>query len=313
MKTILSFLSVLLLLTFLSSFGFAEDKIYFCCSMIKESVLDGKVTDDPAWRNLLKASDFVVLGISDLASKQTFFRMGYSAKALYIGVECKDPEVKEIKAKLKDMESVWREDSIEVFIFPENAENYHQFVVNAIGSRFSGTGKGGQKIPLANWQAKTYRGKDYWSVEIRIPFKNFALTPKSGEVWTGNIVRNIYTSGDRHTTWAQIMSVGFHEPVYFGKIIFTKPSKVINLMKKQIATNLKLVSEYKAEVSKKIEDYPSLQKDFAFFLKNHEEIEKKLSQLDTIKKAQFLFKDSQNLLKESKKLKSKILVEGFFN
>ena len=69
MKAILSFLSVLLLLTFLSSFGFAEDKIYFCCSMIKESVLDGKVTDDPAWRNLLKASDFVVLGISDLASK----------------------------------------------------------------------------------------------------------------------------------------------------------------------------------------------------------------------------------------------------
>jgi len=35
--------------------------------------------------------------------------MGYNAKALYIGVECKDPEVKEIKAKLKDSQNLLKE------------------------------------------------------------------------------------------------------------------------------------------------------------------------------------------------------------
>ncbi len=323
MKTILSSLLTLLLLISLSSFGFAEEKIYPCYKLTKEPVLDGKVRNDPAWENIPEATGFVALGSNTLSPKQTSFKMGYSVEGIYIGVECEEPEIENIKAKFKDMGNLWEEDSIEVFIFPKGAETYFQFIVNTDGARFNSKGLGGS-LPLWDWQAKTYKGEDYWSAEVRIPFEVFGTIPKDGEVWTGNISRNILTSGDgdRHTTWAYLKR-GFHETGNFGKIIFAGEfsekearkieDKIINLLKKKIVANLESVSEYKTEISKKIGDYPSLRKEITSFLKNYEEIEKGLSQLNTIEEAQLLFKHSQNLPKEAEGLRRKILLEGFFN
>lgn len=219
-----SFLMVLLLLVNLSSLVFsAEVRIYRAFYLEREPLLDGKLKNDPAWENVPVSSGFVGLGSNVLAApRQTFFRIGYNEEALYIGIKCLEPEPEMIKAELKDMENLWAEDSIEIFIFPKDADNYYQFVVNAIGSRWNGIGLGGKDC-LWDWQAETYQeGKGYWSVEIRIPFEVFLILPEKGEDWRINICRNIpayITVADRHTSWSPLAR-GFHEPDNFGKIVF---------------------------------------------------------------------------------------------
>ena len=88
--------------------------------------------------------------------------------------------------------------------------------------------------------------------------------------------------------------------------------RIINTMRKKIVANLKSISDYKKEISGKAKKYPALQKEIVSFLKNYEEIENGVSQLDTIEKALLYLKNSQNLLKEDDKLRGKILLDTFF-
>ncbi|MBT9151495.1 MAG: hypothetical protein DDT40_01691 [candidate division WS2 bacterium] len=344
MRKCILFLSVFLILGGFRAFLQAEEKIYPCYRLTIEPVLDGKIRDDIAWKNIPQETGFVKLGSDSLASKQTFFRMAYSSEALYIGIECEEPEMKKIKAELKDMGDLWTEDSIEIFLFPRGADNYFQFVVNTIGSRWSyeyvQVLVRGPKIPLGNWQAKTYKGKDYYSVEIRIPFEIFGKIPGNKEEWTGNICRNILTSGDRHTTWAHLKR-GFHQPDNFGWILFAGKfsaeetrkarDRIIDILKKEIVANLKSLPLCKKEISKEVKKYPFLRNVVASFLKNYEEIENEISQiqneisqLDTVEKANILLKRSKNLLEEADKrsknlleetdkLKAKILLQTLFD
>lgn len=152
-------LCLFLILLILPSVAFAKEKRnYPCYRMIKEPILDGRLRNDPAWKNIPAATSFVKFGTDFLAltQKQTFFKIGYNPDALYIGIECKEPEIEKIIAKLKDMGRLWTEDSIEVFIFPKGTDTYYQFIVNAIGSRWDISRQ------VRNWEAFTYTGKDFW-------------------------------------------------------------------------------------------------------------------------------------------------------
>ena len=319
-KSILFYIFSILFI--LSSFSFAEEKFYFCHKLVKEPILDGRL-DDTAWKNICKATYFVKLGGNSSTSKQTYFKIGYTLEALYIGVKCDESEIEKIKAKLKDGNiDICLEDSVEFFLFPPRADNYYQFMINAIGSRWNGIGIGPPYFSLQNWQAKTYKGKDYYSVEIKIPWGIFRKIPENKETWKGNICRNILTSGDRFTTWSHLKA-SFHEPANFGKIIFVDEisSKerekaegiIINFLKKEIVANLKSVSLYRKEVPQKVNKYPSLQKEIASFLKNYEEIEKGVFQLDTVKKAYLLLEKSKHLSKDADELKRKLLLQTFFD
>ena len=315
------FLVSVFLLVNLSSYTFANEKrFYLCFPLTKNPVLDGKLRDDPAWKNISVETNFVKINTLSLSSKQTSFKMGYNSEALYIGVECEEPEIEKVKSELKDMESLWKEDSIEIFIFPKGAKNYNQFVINTIGSRWNRIdGNRMSKKSLANWQAKTYKGKDYYSIEIRIPFEIFHdAIPKKWEEWTGNICRNIFTSGDKFTSWAYLTD-SFHDLVNFGRIIFagegTKDKITVNFLRKEIAANLELISALEKDFSEAQEKHPSLQKELTSFLKNYEEIKNGISRFDSlsIKEANLLLKKSDRLIKESDKLKEKILLENFFD
>lgn len=314
------FLVSVFLLVNLSSYTFANEKrFYLCFPLTKNPVLDGKL-DDTAWKDIPEESSFVKLGSNSLSSKQTYFKMGYNSEALYIGIKCEEPEIEKVKAELKDMESLWEEDSIEIFIFPKGARNYSysQFIINTIGSMWNRIAQDRRsEKSLANWQAKTYKGKDYYSMEMRIPFEIFHSIPKKWEEWTGNICRNILTSGDKHTTWGHLVR-SFQEQDSFGRIIFAgegaKDKVTVNFLRKEIVADLESVSALKSELSKCRNKYPSLQKELTSFFKNYEEIKKGISRFDSfsIKEANLLFRKSGRLIKESDKLRVKILLESHF-
>ena len=306
---------------FLPSLSFAqEEKAYHCYRFTKEPVLDGIVTGDPAWKDVAPATGFVKLGSDSPAVKQTFFKIGYTPEALYIGIECEEPEVETIHAKCKDGDvNICQEDSVEIFLFPPGADNYYQFMINAIGSRWNGIGVDSSfLIPLGDWQATTYSGKEFWSVEIKIPFEIFLIIPEKGEEWTGNICRNIITSGDRYSSWA-LLGKGFHEPGNFGKIVFKREissgegketkKRIVHSIKEKILINLTPIWASEKEFLEASKRYSSLQKELADFLEECKGIKNAFSQLDdfSVKESNLLLKKSQNLSAQFNILKGKVL------
>jgi len=194
-------------------------KTYGCVRLQREPVLDGKVRDDAAWDGTLRAGDFSRLLVDKAPSRETFFRMAYTSKALLVAVECAEPTPGNIRAEAEDMGSLWGEDSVEVFILPPGKEQGLQFIVSAIGSRWNGTGNG-KELSLGQWQAKTCIGEDFWSVEIRIPWEVLGAVPKEGDRWAVNVCRNILSAGDHeYATWADLER-SFHEPANFQEVVF---------------------------------------------------------------------------------------------
>lgn len=194
------------------------EKKYLCSRLAREPLLDGRVREDPAWKDIPASGDFVKMGGEVSASKKTYFKIGYTPEALFIGVECEEPEPGKIKAVLKDMEPLYQEDSIEIFILRKGEENFHQFVANAIGSRWNYIAR--KEISLAGWQANTYIGENYWSIELKFPFSILGAIPQKNDEWRVNICRNILSLGEQeYTTWTYIER-SFHEPQNFGRIVF---------------------------------------------------------------------------------------------
>ncbi|MFH0796361.1 MAG: sugar-binding protein [Candidatus Omnitrophota bacterium] len=187
----------------------------------KPPVIDGEVAGDPVWDKVLEEKNFLKLGTKETAKKNTSLRVGYDEKNLYFGVICSEPEMDKVKAQLKDNEAVWSEDGIEIFVFPSKKPDCFQFAVNTTGARLNLKAGNANSFPLWNWQVKISKGKDFYSVEMKIPFAVLGKKPQKGERWFFNVGRNTLTpDSDPHTTWSYLKT-NFHEPENFGVIFFT--------------------------------------------------------------------------------------------
>jgi hypothetical protein len=318
------FLCLLLLQPAVSDAG----RVYLCNRLTDNPVLDGKL-DEEVWNNVPQGGSFYKFPTNAPASKQTSFKIGYTPEAIYIGMKCNEPETKKIKAKLKNMDNLCGEDSVEIFVAPKG-KSYYQFMINAVGSRWSCEffdkylAGGKAMVPLSGWKAKTYTGKDYWSIEIKIPWEFFLTIPDKGDEWKGNLCRNIFTSGDRNSSWANVKA-GFHEPDSFGKLVFmgkilpdegkkTK-RKIVNTIKKDLQKNLGLIRGSEDEFREASKKYPSLHKRIDLFIENNEETKKrfaKISEYD-VKEWNLLHKKSMKLVKQFNKLKAEIITENLFD
>ena len=301
----------------------AEEKVYRCRRLSREPVLDGRVAGDRAWEGVSAAASFVRVGDHAPASKKTTFRMGYTPQALYIAVECEEPETSKITATRGDGDiGICFDDGVEVFLFPEGAESYYQFMVSAVGSRWNGIGLGRPYFPLWKWRARTRRGEAGYSVEIRLPFEVFLTIPGKGEKWTGNVCRNTLTSGDRHTTWAHL-TYGFHEPYDFGSIVFadairpregrTTRRRIVKLLRGKIAAHVASVAEYRKTFAARAEDDTPLGKEIAAFLEDCEEIRKDARECDSVNEANILHRKSRKLPPRAQALKGRVLLEALFD
>lgn len=310
MKTFL-----ILFLIFLSLNSYSQERTYFTSFLTREPILDGQLNED-FWKELPEETNFIVLGSTSLSTKQTSFKIGYNDDAIYFGVICQEPDMDKIKARFKDGESVWGDDGVEIFISPKEAETYFQFVVNTEGFRFNSRNARGS-LPLWNWRVKVYKGKDFYSLEIEIPFEILFNAPfEKNEEWRFNVARNDYTSTkERHTCWAYL-KWGFHEPKNFGRLVFPqkiseekiKP-KIISFFKEKIAKNLDLLPRYKQDFSKS-KEASFLRKEINLFLKDCRDLEKSFKQIEKIpfKEIRSLVKKSKELVHRGRKIRSKIQV-----
>jgi hypothetical protein len=214
--------SAVILVAILSCADAVERLTYPCHRLAQAPVIDGNI-NDAAWKNIPEATGFFIFksGGSEkyAVEKQTSFKAGWTADAVYIVVRAEESAPEKMIAMEKDGGALWSEDSIEVFLFPTGAPAYTQLIANSAGSRWNGRIA---SMSVAGWEAKAVVGKTEWVLELCIPFAVLAAKPpKEGDEWPVNVARNIRTgpADEYYTCWPPLRT-GFHDVANFGRFGF---------------------------------------------------------------------------------------------
>ena len=160
----------------------------------------------------------------------------WSNSALYVRFEAnqKEPLVVSEKPNLKSKtRGLWDRDVCEIFLAPDKNEPRKYFEFEIAPS--------GEWIDLGIFQKPDERiiDWDYFSrmqpaseikedkvlMAIKVEWKAFGKTPKSGDVWLGNLFRCVGAGETRgYLAWSptETKEPGFHVPEKFGEFEFVK-------------------------------------------------------------------------------------------
>ena len=161
------------------------------------------------------------------AKRKTIVYTSYDKEKLSFRFQCFIDPAKKLKygGKKSDDMAIFGGENVEVFLCTEpETGKYYQFAVNPEGYMYSALGKDPAWEP-ENVKIKTEIKKDFWTMDISIPFKTLGLpsAPAKGTVWNVNFCRNYYPGGYREiSNFAGISS--YHDTKQFGRMIFDKKS-----------------------------------------------------------------------------------------
>ncbi|MDD5699311.1 MAG: sugar-binding protein [Victivallaceae bacterium] len=184
--------------------------------------LDG--IEPQEWSKAAKITDFHLFGSQRPGAVSPLYPTtawaGCDRDNLYIAVRCDKGNCRNLKASERKRDGkIYHDDSVEVFLNTTPEENnYYHFIVNALGTLYDGFVYG-SSAKISNWssnrwQAAARQEKDFWAVEIKIPFciLRFGKNP----VIRFNIARNNYHPQEA-ISWCPIKSIsGWHQPEQFG-------------------------------------------------------------------------------------------------
>jgi hypothetical protein len=206
-----------------------------CVFLEKPPVIDGKL-DEPCWGKVNNLSGFSRNEVQKVpAQVGTDAWIARDAANLYIAFLCHEQDIEKIKAEVKKRDgAVYGDDSVEIFLSTQpEADRYYHFAVNSLGVRTDAFATG--LAWNADWQCAVSKGKDYWTVEIAIPFSILNKMPVQAP-WRINLCRSRYAGKEPEcSSWSHIKSASFHTPNRFAwltgigdlsKAIATTPQKI---------------------------------------------------------------------------------------
>ena len=166
------------------------------CSFVKKSpVIDGKV-DEKLWQ---KPVTHLFTNDSE-AMKTDSVRFYFAADSanLYLAAVCFDPHPDSVRVKAAERDKgVHLDDCVGWFLLPDTSKgNIYQIYFNpnavVLDQKITVSPEGRMDADMA-WNAdvdvKAAKGKNYWSVEARLPLAQFGTTAKPGDVWGLNFRR----------------------------------------------------------------------------------------------------------------------------
>lgn len=182
-------------------------------------VLDGKL-DDAVWNE--EALMWPLrLPKDGQPQEKTDAYIVFHDGTLYVGMRCHDSQPETIKAAPaeRDQGSIFAQDNIEIFLDPElDRADYFQLTVAASGAQFD-AGPGRNRGWDGTWQAKTFIGDGFWSVEAALPLSMLGLTPLTNRAWGINLCRNQRRLGEISST-ALSFSPNFHIPERYPTLVW---------------------------------------------------------------------------------------------
>jgi hypothetical protein len=182
--------------------------------------MDGKLTD-AIWKNV---KPMRIELDKDTANP---FKVGANVYLtrykgdLYIGFHCEEPLMnKNMDSGRLPTSPVWDENCIDLF-FATPEKQVYQLVFNSLGTIRSFKKEGKVNTP---WDAKavvkTFRGKDFWSAELKLPLSSMTKSKDFlGDIWGMNFCRARRTvAPDQYSCWSPTFG-DFHRPERFGRIV----------------------------------------------------------------------------------------------
>jgi hypothetical protein len=158
--------------------------------------------------------------------------------SLHIQVVCTESNLKGLKALHRTRDSaVWQDDCIEVFLDPGHTHReYWHIVVNPAGTVLDELAGPEGKDAGRNLEGlEVFSGLEAgaWTVSLRIPFKAPGIAPpRPGSCWAFNVTRsNSASPSDGFSTWSPLGSDSFHQPAWFGHLVFGEGEPVCALQK----------------------------------------------------------------------------------
>ena len=172
-------------------------------------VIDGKL-DEPLWGEASAAWPLVLA--RDVAPTETTAAyVACDGDALYLAMRCRDTAAPAVTASVEDRDgNVFLDDSVEIFLDTDlDRMTYYQLVVNAKGVQFD-AGPGRDRGWDGVWEAKTFVGDGFWSVEVALPLASFDISPTTSVEWGINLCRHCKRLGEYSST-AITLTANFHQ------------------------------------------------------------------------------------------------------
>ncbi len=190
-----------------------------------EIQLDGRLRE-PAWDDAPESSPFVQNHRGEAARFETHVRVLLAEDAVCVAVVCREPHPdKPVIRSRGDDESIWTDDSVEIFLDPgQTRSRYYQIIINAAGRGIGGFN--GLYDPVDRSTFAVAVTDDAWTVEVRVPFETLRTVPHPGDQWGFNVFRTRHARGgddvSEQQAW-QPTGGGYREPHKFGALLFTGP------------------------------------------------------------------------------------------
>jgi hypothetical protein len=185
---------------------FKQSKDYHCGTGLRPLVaqkvgenptLDGKL-DDAVWQRATPIE--FVRGWDRKQSQCTYpttVRAVWTADGITFGFRMTEPtpELLERGIKGRDDSMAWWDDNVELLFDPtgRNEGDYYQFIINANNAVADAHGRD-FSANFPEVKSAVFVGKDFWSMEVFVPYTVFPGTAKPGSgtntVWYGNFTRH---------------------------------------------------------------------------------------------------------------------------
>ncbi len=191
--------------------------------------IDGRL-DESIWSKLPRGGNFVQFFPTDntLAVDSTQFMITYTDKAIIIGIICYDYKDGDYISTTLRRDFNWgSNDNVAVYIDPYNDKsNGFTFQVTPNNVQREGLVllDGGVRDDWDNkWYSQVFRGDNFWSTEISIPFKSIRYN--NVDQWNIQVLRNNLKSNVQ-SAWIQVPQ-GFRPSnmTFSGKINWDTPPK----------------------------------------------------------------------------------------
>ena len=161
--------------------------------------IDGKL-DDGCWKEAPATDAFLICdgAKKNAARRKTELRAVYTNKAVVFGVKC---QLENDRFPAKEGSRVYHTECVEIMLTPsESVDGYFHFLVNTFNRTSERSCEQGGFVGNENWRCDyrtaVFRGQDFWSVEIEIPYSSLEIPDAGAASWRLNVVRESYNLPD---------------------------------------------------------------------------------------------------------------------